>query len=110
MYDSQMRLLIFIVAYNAESTLEKVLGLIPPEIYNLNYQILIIDDFSSDGVFQTFLLNRGKVVIENNEICVRLLFQPEDFFDFALSYEKFWRYIRPELVYLLDDVNPGCLG
>jgi len=45
------RLLIFIVAYNAETTIEKVLGRIPQSLQNGDVEILIIDDFSRDDTF-----------------------------------------------------------
>ena len=46
------RLLIFVVAYNAESTIEKVLSRIPASLHTANVEVLIIDDSSKD---QTFL-------------------------------------------------------
>jgi glycosyltransferase involved in cell wall biosynthesis len=45
------RLLIFIVAYNAESTIEKVLSRIPQSLQSRDVEILIIDDSSKDGTF-----------------------------------------------------------
>jgi glycosyltransferase involved in cell wall biosynthesis len=45
------RLLIFIVAYNAETTIEKVLGRIPQSLQSGDVEILIIDDFSRDDTF-----------------------------------------------------------
>jgi glycosyltransferase involved in cell wall biosynthesis len=45
------RLLIFIVAYNAETTIEKVLSRIPQSLQGGDVEILIIDDFSKDGTF-----------------------------------------------------------
>jgi glycosyltransferase involved in cell wall biosynthesis len=45
------RLLIFIVAYNAEGTLEKVLRQIPQSLRTSDTEILIIDDSSSDDTF-----------------------------------------------------------
>ncbi len=46
------RLLIFIVAYNAETTIEKVLSRIPETLHVEDVEVLIIDDSSKD---QTFL-------------------------------------------------------
>ncbi len=46
------RLLIFIVAYNAETTIEKVLNRIPESLHAEDLEVLIIDDSSKD---QTFL-------------------------------------------------------
>ena len=45
------RLLIFIVAYNAETTIEKVLDRIPPSLHSEDVEVLIIDDSSKDGTF-----------------------------------------------------------
>src|SRR4029077_11788599 len=43
--------LIFIVAYNAEGTIEKVLERIPPTLRTSGVEVLIIDDSSSDRTF-----------------------------------------------------------
>ncbi|HST30107.1 MAG TPA: glycosyltransferase [Chthoniobacterales bacterium] len=45
------RLLIFIVAYNAEATIEKVLRRIPHSLRTNHTEVLIIDDSSSDETF-----------------------------------------------------------
>ena len=45
------RLLIFVVAYNAERTIEKVLCRIPKALRNNDVEILIIDDSSKDKTF-----------------------------------------------------------
>src|SRR5437588_4337476 len=45
------RLLIFVVAYNAEATIEKVLRRIPPALRTNDTEVLIIDDSSSDNTF-----------------------------------------------------------
>lgn len=50
------KILIFIVAYNAEKHIEKVLQRIPNSfLENYNYEILIIDDKSQDATFQKAL-------------------------------------------------------
>ncbi|MBA2241806.1 MAG: glycosyltransferase [Chthoniobacterales bacterium] len=46
------RLLIFVVAYNAETTIEKVLSRIPASLQGGDVEVLVIDDSSKD---QTFL-------------------------------------------------------
>ncbi len=46
------RILIFIVAYNAEKTIESVLDRIPRELHCRNVEVLIIDDSSKDRTFQ----------------------------------------------------------
>ena len=45
------RLLIFIVAYNAATTIEKVLSRIPRTLQNQDVEVLIIDDSSKDDTF-----------------------------------------------------------
>ena len=45
------RVLIFIVAYNAETTIEKVLSRIPSSLHQDGVEVLIIDDFSRDETF-----------------------------------------------------------
>ena len=45
------RLLIFIVAYNAEKTIETVLSRIPASLHSENVEVLLIDDFSRDNTF-----------------------------------------------------------
>ncbi len=49
------RLLIFIVAYNAETTIEKVLSRIPASLQNDGVEVLIIDDSSKDHTFRNGL-------------------------------------------------------
>ncbi len=49
------RVLIFVVAYNAEKTIESVLDRIPHELRNRNVEVLIIDDSSKDATFRTGL-------------------------------------------------------
>jgi glycosyltransferase involved in cell wall biosynthesis len=50
------RILIFIVAYNAEKTLADVLKRIPKELCAGNVEVLVIDDFSQDKTFSTGLV------------------------------------------------------
>lgn len=73
MKDSK-KILIFITAYNAESTIEKVLKRIPPTIYNYNYEILIIDDKSSDHTFDRASVYKSR----NKEIQLTVLYNPEN--------------------------------
>jgi glycosyltransferase involved in cell wall biosynthesis len=47
------RIGILVVAYNAESTLEKVLQRIPPEVYAKIEEIFVFDDASSDRTYET---------------------------------------------------------
>ena len=46
------RVLIFIVAYNAERTIQDVLRRIPAELSEYDTRVLIIDDSSSDATFE----------------------------------------------------------
>ena len=46
------RVLIFVVAYNAETTIEKVLSRIPQSLRNSDVEVLIIDDSSQDDTFK----------------------------------------------------------
>ncbi|HYR59304.1 MAG TPA: bifunctional glycosyltransferase/class I SAM-dependent methyltransferase [Chthoniobacteraceae bacterium] len=52
---SGKRVLIFVVAYNAEKTIESVLDRIPEELRTTNVEVLIIDDSSKDATFHTGL-------------------------------------------------------
>jgi glycosyltransferase involved in cell wall biosynthesis len=53
---SKTRLLIFIVAYNAENFIEQVLRRIPPDLRDqYEVEILVIDDASSDATFERVL-------------------------------------------------------
>ena len=49
------RILIFVVAYEAESTLAKVLERIPASIFDFDTEVLVIDDSSRDRTFETGL-------------------------------------------------------
>ncbi len=49
------RVLVFIVAYNAETTIEKVLSRIPASLHTPDVEVLIIDDSSKDRTFQNGL-------------------------------------------------------
>lgn len=46
------RILIFVVAYEAQTTLEKVLDRVPEEIFQYNTEVLVIDDSSKDKTFE----------------------------------------------------------
>ena len=47
------RIGILVVAYNAESTLEKVIQRIPPDVYSKIEEIFVFDDASSDRTYET---------------------------------------------------------
>jgi hypothetical protein len=58
----KLKILIFVVAYNAENTIIEVLGRIPEKIRaNYNVSLLIIDDCSHDKTYETArtYLNKG---------------------------------------------------
>ena len=55
---NQTRLLIFVVAYNAEKHIESVLDRIPKlHLSKYDYEILIIDDQSKDATFEKALFH-----------------------------------------------------
>jgi glycosyltransferase involved in cell wall biosynthesis len=68
------RLLIFIVAYNAETTIEKVLGRIPRDLQSEGVEILIIDDFSKDDTFVSGLRYQQR----NSAFKITVLRTPEN--------------------------------
>ncbi|GAK49250.1 glycosyl transferase family 2 [Candidatus Moduliflexus flocculans] len=69
------RLLIFIVAYNAERHIQHVLDRIPPSIYqDYEYEILLIDDSSTDHTFD--FAKRYQSI--HRDIRLKVLFNPEN--------------------------------
>src|SRR6185503_20621134 len=50
--------LIFVVAYQAEATLAGVLKRLPPMTADVDVEVLVIDDASSDRTFETGLRSR----------------------------------------------------
>ena len=73
---SPKRLLIFIVAYNAEKNIESVLKRIPKEMFqraDLLTEVLVIDDSSSDKTFATAVKQENA-----GEIPVRVLVNPRN--------------------------------
>lgn len=68
------RLLIFIVAYNAETTIEKVLSRIPGSLEGGDVEILIIDDFSKDHTFMNGLRYQQR----NSAFKITVLRTPEN--------------------------------
>ncbi|RYD72968.1 MAG: glycosyltransferase family 2 protein, partial [Verrucomicrobiaceae bacterium] len=69
-----LRVLIFIVAYNAEKTIGSVLDRIPPEMWNRNVEILIIDDSSKDRTFHTGLEREAR----EGDFRITILRNPEN--------------------------------
>ncbi|HEY2140403.1 MAG TPA: bifunctional glycosyltransferase/class I SAM-dependent methyltransferase [Chthoniobacterales bacterium] len=68
------RLLIFIVAYNAQTTIEKVLSRIPSSLQSDNVEVLIIDDSSKDDTFQSGLRYQQR----NSAFKITVLRTPEN--------------------------------
>src|SRR3954462_14017977 len=70
----QKRLLIFIVAYNAQTTIEKVLSRIPSSFRGDNVEVLIIDDSSQDDTFGNGLRYQAA----NSDFKITVLRTPEN--------------------------------
>jgi len=69
------RVLIFIVAYNAERHITSVLDRIPVEIFEkYDYEILIIDDHSKDSTFE----EAKKYGLENTHLNLKVLYNPKN--------------------------------
>ncbi len=71
---SGKRLLIFIVAYNAETTIERVLSRVPQSLQSEDVEILIIDDFSKDDTF----VNGLRYQQRNSAFKITVLRTPEN--------------------------------
>jgi glycosyltransferase involved in cell wall biosynthesis len=71
---SGKHLLIFIVAYNAETTIEKVLSRIPASLHCDAVEVLIIDDSSKDATFVKGLRYQQR----NSEFKITVLRTPEN--------------------------------
>lgn len=71
---AQKRVLIFIVAYNAERTISSVLNRIPPELRNRNVEVLIIDDSSKDRTFAAGLQHEDR----EGDFRITILRNPEN--------------------------------
>src|SRR4051812_15964056 len=68
------RLLIFIVAYNAQTTIEKVLSRIPASLHSEQVEVLIIDDSSKDDTFR----NGVRFQQQNSAFKITVLKTPEN--------------------------------
>ena len=58
---SQKRILVFVVAYNAEKTIGTVLRRIPAELRGGNAEVLVIDDSSKDQTFAESLAHEKRI-------------------------------------------------
>src|ERR1700677_3289524 len=68
------RILIFIVAYNAEKTIESVLDRIPAELRRREVEVLIIYDSSKDATFETGLKREDRI----SDFRITILRTPEN--------------------------------
>src|SRR5688572_16573342 len=68
------RLLIFIVAYNAQTTIEEVLSRIPRSLESENVEVLVIDDSSKDDTFRNGL----RFQRQNSAFKITVLRTPEN--------------------------------
>jgi glycosyltransferase involved in cell wall biosynthesis len=71
---SGKRVLIFVVAYNAEKTIESVLDRIPAELRNTSVEVLVIDDSSKDATFSTGLRREDQA----SDFKITILRNPEN--------------------------------
>lgn len=67
------KILIFIVAYEAQATLEKVLNRIPEEVFVYDTEILVIDDSSKDKTFEI-----GVKYSESKQYPITVLYNDEN--------------------------------
>ena len=67
-------MLVFVVAYNAETTIDKVLGRIPESLHTDAVEVLIIDDSSSDLTF----LNGLRCQRRTSSLKITVLRTPEN--------------------------------
>lgn len=69
----ETRVLIFVVAYEAESTLERVLARVPDSVFAHDTEILVIDDASRDRTFDV-----GTRSAQSSRHRVTVLYNPEN--------------------------------
>jgi glycosyltransferase involved in cell wall biosynthesis len=67
------RVLIFVVAYEAESTLEKVLARVPDTVFEHDTEVLVIDDSSTDRTFDVGLRSA-----QDSRHRITVLYNPEN--------------------------------
>ena len=71
---AQKRVLIFIVAYNAETTISSVLNRIPSSLRRPGVEVLIIDDSSKDATFATGMKHEDR----EGDFRITILRNPEN--------------------------------
>src|SRR3954468_13640023 len=74
MESGNKRILIFIVAYNAEGTIDSVLKRIPEELRTRDVEVLIIDDSSKDQTFHAGLKHENPI----GDFRITILRNPEN--------------------------------
>ena len=115
------KLLIFIVAYNHEKTIESVINRIPRKLKNLyNLEILIIDDASNDKTFE--ISKKIQINQKKNNVNVKVFYNPinqgyggnqkigyhysiKNNFDFVVLLHGDGQYAPEELPNLLNGLN-----
>ena len=115
------KLLIFIVAYNHEKTIESVIKRIPKKLTNLYVlEILIIDDASSDKTFE--ISKKIQINQKKNNVNVKVFYNPinqgyggnqkigyhysiKNNFDFVVLLHGDGQYAPEELPNLLNGLN-----
>ena len=115
------KLLIFIVAYNHEKTIESVINRIPRKLKNLyDLEILIIDDASNDKTFE--ISKKIQINQKKNNVNVKVFYNPinqgyggnqkigyhysiKKNFDFVVLLHGDGQYAPEELPNLLNGLN-----
>jgi len=115
------KLLIFIVAYNHEKTIESVINRIPRKLKNLyDLEILIIDDASNDKTFE--ISKKIQINQKKNNVNVKVFYNPinqgyggnqkigyhysiKNNFDFVVLLHGDGQYAPEELPNLLNGLN-----
>src|SRR5215217_7531156 len=67
------RILIFVVAYEAESTLDRVLARVPDSVFEHDTEVLVIDDSSRDRTFDV-----GVRSAQHSRHRITVLYNPEN--------------------------------
>lgn len=119
--EAPKRLLIFIVAYNAATTIEKVLSRIPSELFDTGQwftEILVIDDASPDNTFDvghqateareqiTFLKNPKNLGYGGNQK-LGYRYAIDNGFDYVALIHGDGQYAPEELPKLLEPLRNG---
>jgi hypothetical protein len=60
-------------------------------------------------IFQITLVTRGKLLIEQNDLCLKLFDQRVDFFQFSGADKRLRIGMLEALGSLTDHIQPGCI-